>query len=65
MNFSAKQAATFRIMLLNYPNKAINSSSVRPRNAASGLIGAGRGGIGRTVGPVGLRDDGVFAARTA
>ena len=53
-------------MLWNYPNKAINSSSVRARNAASGLIGAGRGGIGRTVGPVGLRDDGaVFAARTA
>jgi hypothetical protein len=57
--------ATFRIMLWNYPNKAINSSSVRARKAANGLIGAGRG-IGRTVGPAGLREgDGLFAARTA
>jgi hypothetical protein len=62
--FREPQTHLFAIMLGNYPNKAINSSSVRPRSAASGLTGAGRGGSGHTVGPVGFRDNGTAGART-
>jgi hypothetical protein len=59
-----KQLCTFGIALCSYPNKAINSSSVRPRSAANGLTGTGRGGSDRTVGPVGFRDVGIAGGRT-